>query len=104
MTVEIYEANDSYEEYEQVATFERGEWIEGGDHVDPEGFYDDQSEGLVLRDFDGPSLVAIDGDNATEPAEAHDPDAHEAVDPEQVDKADERASQASLTDFGAEDE
>lgn len=91
MTVEIYQANDDYTEYEQVGTFESGDWIEGDGALDPEGFYDGAPEGLVLRDYDGPDLVALDADKTTDPEAAHDPDEYEKAEPPADDAEDEQA-------------
>lgn len=101
MTVEIYEADDDYEQYDRVAIFERGEWKEGGDQLDPSGFYADQAEGLVLRDFDGPQLVAVDADKATDPKEAHSPSEHD--DPAEDDAQRPQrpvGNQSTLEDWG----
>lgn len=81
MTIEIYQANDDYTEYEQVGTFESGDWIEGRDQLDPEGFYDGAEEGLVLRDYDGPDLVALDADKTADPAEEHNPSEYDKAEP-----------------------
>jgi hypothetical protein len=67
MTVEIHRA-DSEHNYTRVAVFEGGQWVEGGDAVDAQGFYEGADDDVLLDDFAGPELVAID------PVEAVDPD------------------------------
>lgn len=69
MTITIYGHDGDYE-YEPIATFEDGEWIEGGERVDPDDYYVGAPEDVVEADFDGPDLVAADPNVVTEPAEA----------------------------------
>jgi len=69
MTIEIHE-KAGRDEYEHVATFEDGEWVEGGDTVDPNDYYVEGPEEVLYSDFEGPYWVALDPDN-TVPAEEY---------------------------------
>ena len=70
MTIEIYSHDGDYE-YERIARFEDGEWVEGQEEVDPTGYYEDGDpeavEDVLRDDFNGPDIVAVDPSEMVEP-------------------------------------
>lgn len=68
MTLEIHRADENWE-YSHIATFDDGEWVEGGENVDPTDYYDGAPEELVVDDFTGPRTTVFDPEEVESPTD-----------------------------------